>query len=402
MVTVVDSKTPIKSPFDILTSQEENGEGEIYNIPIRKIFEKVPKPTELEPVNNGGDSQSNLQKVKINKVIPKREIIIPREALNYIEKLILDKRPLKSLRFDLEEALTLEDVVKIISDSKLLSSVEKQDMLRLLGYKNINIDNENLEKELSLAREEYVSLFGHHTRKTLAHKKNFKELITEFGVDREMPKREEPKTLREARINYENYIKIKKENMGEGTLNFVLSEAEEVTKKINKIIMPGASPYIEKLNRVWSRSDNSSSIDFLLAGLDISKKSIDPNPVFAGFRAGEDEKLGKIEKKIENWLVEKTPVQNITKEAESTGPKEEAFPFEFKGKKLEVIKEGVDGSFTIRVIFEGKDIAIGELTKKGLNIELKPEYKAGWFFVKTPEEVAFKEKVMPFLKTLKV
>ncbi|MFZ2521936.1 MAG: hypothetical protein WAX44_02315 [Minisyncoccia bacterium] len=420
MVTTTDLKKPIPSPFDILTSQTEKVEksetSDIYNIPIKKIFDSVPKPTELEPLMGADGSQ----KIPINKkTSPKKSFFVPQIALDFVESLIRNNRPLKSLRFDLEESNSIEEALEHIDDSKLLLISEKQDLLKILGFEDKSPEAEViLDEELAKARKNYISLQGPYIRKNQIHKESYAKIMADFGVEKEMPKRDVPKEVMEARLEYEDLKLRKKGLLGENSTEFIVTEQEFFSDELFKIVKPEASPYISKLSNIWNHSENDSSIDFLLLDIDFLKKTESQEAVFEGLRTEinltttevspilankveNDTILAKRAENAENLPVENFSVQKEVFEQESASPKEEVFPSEYEGNQIKVIKEGIDDTFIIRVTFNDKDIALGEIVKNNLKIKLKPEFKAGWFYVKTPEERAFKEKILPFLKTLK-
>ena len=392
MVTTVSSSKPVKSPFDILNSQLEKDSDAVdqINVPIKKIFDDVLKPTELAPLTNN-EAKKVLSKTTTNQ----KSFLAPQEVIIYLERLIFEKRPLKSLKFDIEESGSIEDVAKLLADSKLLSVVEKQDMLKIIGLENfLSGASESLNQELTVARKYYISFLGPYIRKSRIDKEGYQKLMADLGVKKEMPKRNEPKELTLARSEYENLKHRIRETISENRVESDLSEAETFSSELIKIVKPEAILLPEKLFTVWDRSINNKTIDFLLAEKEILPKKesvIQKN----------DDSIPEVSKISINPPVENSSIQKEVYEIESTNPKEEKFPSEYEGNNVLVIRVKGEKADSIRVLFNEKEIALGGISKKGLEISIKPEFKAGWLFAKTPEERAFKKKILPFLKTFK-
>lgn len=99
---------------------------------------------------------------------------------------------------------------------------------------------------------------------------------------------------------------------------------------------------------------------------------------------------------------------DFTEKTEETGkediknPLEQGVKIEYKDSPVQVVREGIIGSNgnIVRVIYRGKEIAKGFLTKNGPDVSVKKEFKASFIFPATDEERAF-EKAFEYIKTLK-
>jgi hypothetical protein len=86
--------------------------------------------------------------------------------------------------------------------------------------------------------------------------------------------------------------------------------------------------------------------------------------------------------------------------AETSPLAQNVFPTDFDGKKLEVMHSFPDNANQIKVFYDGKEIAVGEATKKGGVVKIKKEYKSGFLLAATIEEKALKH-AQTIIKTLK-
>lgn len=123
------------------------------------------------------------------------------------------------------------------------------------------------------------------------------------------------------------------------------------------------------------------------------------------------EALNNFVPKNDELVVEKSPEEsqsgNVAKNApvDSTIAEEpqnpqNVFPTEYEGKSLEV-QHGFPGKPNeIRVFYDNKEIAVGEVTRDGGKIKVKKEFKSGFLLADTIEERALKH-ARTIIKTLK-
>lgn len=499
---------PIKSPFDILNAQVGSAQNasdpqDEFKIPIKKVFDNLPKPTELEPipvVARTGDTAGSTSTVHFKA---------PRESLDFLDELIIkNKRPLKALRFDVSESSSKDEIVKFINQTSLLIQVEKNKLIELLGGEhtvkpvvggNPALPNDPLlptepavvlpeivhpEKTLPMvqevtmdeARRDYTDLLAPYLRKINIDKKNFEKLMAEFGVNKKMPKKDEPLDLVRAKEEYLNTKNAKIKNIApeSSLLEFNLGETSDFREELISKLDPKISKFSVRAGQLWDKapsSANDQSTSFLLEDVEFAITTKLPEEVkFEGLRNTEpyvpqevkqvqpvaqvvapvtvekavpkpepqvlpqvdvqktvepEQQPQKVEQKAqifeepvlrpviqtpimeefpesaENKAVENSTLQKEMLIAESLNSNIETFPSEFEGKSIVVTRGEAGNSNAVKVEFDGKEIAKGEIKKNGPKIKIKPEFKASWFHVKTLEQRAFDEKVFPFLKTFK-
>ena len=190
-----------KSFLDILQTQIDP----IIQIPIKKIgFDKVKKPTELEPYDIEKENKFALHGKKKEKTL--KPFSTPKPVIEYIVSLIKDKKlPLKALKWELEESTSIEEAHEHITRSKVLSTDDMKQADNLLGfhsYKALNIDPDDLNNKIIEAKQDYLNLLKEHGEVVSQKQVSFGKIMQSLGVEREMPNHPESPELSQARNEY--------------------------------------------------------------------------------------------------------------------------------------------------------------------------------------------------------
>ncbi len=106
--------------------------------------------------------------------------------------------------------------------------------IKTLSAKNTfsQMTSANLEKDLVSSREDYAELLALQQKKIEADKEKYKQLIANFNVEREMPKKEEPKELVLARLKYMGLLDKKRLGSKQDEITIDLEENKRLEELI--------------------------------------------------------------------------------------------------------------------------------------------------------------------------
>ena len=370
--------------FDILKSQTEQSRKSVR-------FEDIPKPTELPPLPPSAvatEKKSNTSILGVKENQEKMEkFIVPKPLSEYINKLIKGGRKLKVLAFDVEEAISEEQVKNILYtklQSGLINESEKKEMFNLLTNSKGIVESKKQEMPaMSEAKNEAVKLYVEE-------------------------KDEHPVRSRRKKISVlQNMHGI-------------------VVEKVGETHTPVEKSIIDKSNKLWKGTNREMeiSLQFLKDGsIDFYKEPevVTVTPPIRSFdgilRKQVKEPIKEVAKEqakeievLETPAVspivppekttEKAAEKSIEKPKGKTEEKTEVktgsntLALDFQGKTVEVVRKENE----LTVVYDGKEIAKGTMTVKGPEIKINKEFKAGFLFAKTNEEKAF-EKALLLIKT---
>ncbi|MFZ2523034.1 MAG: hypothetical protein WAW92_01470 [Minisyncoccia bacterium] len=508
---MISSQGSNTADFDVLNSQKGEVDSAVHVIKIRNIqdagFQKIQKPTELEPIAVPGvDTSTDVEEPK-----PESNYKVPKEIVDYIDQLIVKKKlPLRTLKFDIEFSNSKKEVARILADhAEKIGNIDLDDLNKL--YEMISLTGQDeahnvsevvtennqeipgivdevegsaldttvnllsvpqaapqVEKtpitpaDLSILRASYVLQLVSYRRKVINDSKVFQMMMSNLGAEKNMPNRPEPVELLHAREEYQNAhgeLVHGLDGSIDETTKFVEAETGSLAPKAQQRIRRGLSMFDNYTNATQiSEAMLSSSISMvgsiidpnsyegmrtekvviqmpqLVASVPASEKIVDSvikeevPTVEVKQIVPEDTQDLKVEnivpvevelvqeptnfipKKVETKqeseiIVQKTPetvqtapVDSIV--AESPVTPQNVFPTEFEGKKLEV-QHGFPGKPNeIRVFYDGKEIATGEVTTSGSKTKIIKEFKSGWLLADTEEEKALKHAQI-IIKTLR-
>lgn len=369
-----------ETSFGVLDSQREaNAEA----FPGDDLFRKMKKPTDIDLSSFSKSEQK--QNTNTSKIFQKKEISkfkVHPEVINYIDNLILtEKLPLKTLRFDINESVSNEEVIKYILDSKILTQKHKDEILSLIGFKkseeldfvtkpeNTSINKDDLVNDLEKLRAEYVEELVPYLEKITRDKKVFLGLMSQFGEKREMPEKDLPKSLVSVKNEYFNVRKKYSKTFE----NFdALEDLSEVENMREAVLSHLSDSVKEKLNKSEKNFDKVIG-DFSIAlsfDLDLLPQT---ESTFDGLRVREDGF---------------TPAVSLQNPSEDVSKKESSL--EFDGRKIVVTGTTVDGQVVVKVFWGGVEIAKGSFTPKGPKVKINSEFKHGFLMADTKEEQALK------------
>ncbi len=312
--------------------------------------------------------------------------------------------------------------------------------------------------DLSILRSSYVAELVAYRKKMREASKLFEMMVSNLGGKRDMPRKPEPVELIKAR---EEYLSARN-NLIAG-FDAGVDEAIRVVEAETGKVSPKAQRMTHKAIALFDSYESATQISYAILSRDLGMISsiVEPKP-FEGMRTEkvvevtpqvepshevlikeenqpealekkeipvvQDEKVEKVEnivpievelvqeptnfvpKKEQN--VEEKPAEPAKTEivpenapvdisiAELPVTPQNIFPTEFEDKKLEV-QHGFPGKPNeIKVFYDGKEIATGEVTKDGGKVKIKKDFKSGWLLVDTQEERALKY-AMTIIETLK-
>lgn len=412
----------MKNSFDVLHSQTEEKSDDWNHVPIRKIrFEDIKKPTDNLDLSEISDEKIENRNIDTETKHKEKEFSTPKPLLDYLNGLIASNRPLKSLEFDVREAGSLDEVERYLSHSKLTPK-ETEEALSLIGRtlsktemhkSEINTEKKvlevkkeekaeekeestsvkDLEAQLSESRKEYAEFFVPYTREVKSKRASYAKLMESLGANKAMPLPNEPRELTYAR---EEYFKIRNKNkevLGKTDKLDDIKEIEKLRDEIIALLPEYIGKVAEKGLKLWDKiSAQDNIVTTALIG-DVSLLSYTPLPKFEGTRP---EKTDLVKEKIEEGQIK--PLETKTPADSTEGF---VFPLVFDGKELKVIREDKEDPEIIRVIFDGKEIAKGFMTKKGPLIKVAARYKAGFLLAPTIEQRAF-DHAFAIIKTFKL
>jgi hypothetical protein len=445
--------------FDVLTSQV--GDGYTHKVPIHKIgespFNKVVQPTEILPNSNDESEEVNT------KIESSEDFSVPKALLDYLDTLIVKKKlPLRTLRFDIEFSKSKQEVAgHLQTQAEKIGNIETEDLDKLFGFIGYGRQSdesqsfshkENIEDsivpeaqietqgtevpievreevvesaptvDLTGLRQEFSKLKIEHRRKLGNDKTVYKRMMSGLGADREMPVRPEPQELVDIRNEY--ITARRKANLSlEGNLqesqSLIDAEAELLSESSRARISKALSlidyyPNISQFGEAIMLAD-SSSVEKIIDpvsydGMRVEGEAVQPEVQALEIQQTEPEKVTVVEpepeivKNIEQQsaeVVEEPVLSPVDSTIAETSPlAQNVFPTDFDGKKLEVMHSFPDNANQIKVFYDGKEIAVGEATKKGGVVKIKKEYKSGFLLAATIEEKALKH-AQTIIKTLK-
>ncbi|MFZ2621164.1 MAG: hypothetical protein WAX85_01560 [Minisyncoccia bacterium] len=364
-------------PFDVLDSQRDPNHrgGGATRIKIR--FEKLRKPTELEPLYEEKIKDKKPVETIITALKKAREeeperFKAPRVLVSHINKLVLGGRKLKALAFDIEEATSTDEIRKILNskfEKDLITKNERDEMLTLLDdsrtgdQKEETVTPEKLQEEVTTVQPEII------------------ENIPEEG--------------------HPLQIKRKKIDMLKNSYGIVIEHVGGTHSQLEQRI-------IDKSNALWKGNDRDVTVaSFLMSGeVQNFEKQPEIKPVFEQSvdipvvnTTEQEVKDGpEIKQETSELSTGAIEVKKEDKTEKASTREEETSPVEFEGKNVQIVRRGKN---SIKVLFDGKEIAIGLITSKGPSIKIKNEFKAGWLFAPTDAERAF-QKALKLIKTFKI
>ncbi len=92
--------------------------------------------------------------------------------------------------------------------------------------------NSSLEEDLQEARNEYAMLLADHIKKVEEDKIKFKNLMSEFGVEKAMPVKEEPNFIKVARAKYLALLAKKRAGSKQDQISFDSDEKSKLEDEI--------------------------------------------------------------------------------------------------------------------------------------------------------------------------
>ena len=417
-----------KAYLDALHSQTDNPE---HRIPITKIT-KIRDFSEIQKKPTDIDLSELEEKTERSE---EKKFSVPQPLLDKLEELVKEGHQLRSLKFDIEESLSVDEIVKRLSSSTLLTPKETEELLTLVWYtknktqifeqekeKITQVESvEDLDEKLARTRGDFVELFVPYIKSIDDKKIAYAKLILNLKENSPMPTLDEPKELVLARREYLEVRKQKRE-LSEDKDLFDIEETAILRAEIWKLTSERVGMIIEKGAKNWSRSqDNENASLALLEDLGFLVHPIPaPVPVYSGFRPSPEE-LKKAEEVIEIKPEEIIPVaqvipvietqqarspelvpevkaeqvqaQEVVKEETISSPDvipEFIVPIPFGEKEIKVCRGSGDDMSIIRVLLNDVEIAKGKITNKGSEIKIHKNFEHTFMMADTEEEKALK------------
>ncbi len=386
-------------------------------VPIKIIgFEAMAKPTELPPLETEQDKKIEKQFSEPAPLPPKEQkekkdatFSAPGPVLDYLKKISVDRANVKNLIWDITDRASMEEVVKIISNSTLITPLETRDVLSLLGIRPgvvaRNTETEpsiDLDRKLIKARENYIKLLGPYLENAKKNKDVFRRLMESLGGVRSMPQKDEPSELIAARDEYYRTRRDKRESLGPGP-EFDLGEIEMIRRELVRS-SPRSERIIIKAEKTWGNLDEGSADDLSVAlNHDFnlfSPENLSPS-TFSGLRVNEAVPAAPEPEVVSTSIINQPESFKAgNEEGVVSLPQSETIPIEFEGHKGEIIKEMDGETVVIKITCDGVEIARGTMTKKGPDVKLDKKYKAGFLFAKTVQQQVF-ERAWILIKNLR-
>ena len=434
---------PKKGHFDVLHSQTEEGADVEHRIPIKIDFANIPKPTELEPLRPKPDRIDINPKMGIKLERPveqereteaEEKFAVPAALIAYLDRLIIKgKRPLKGLKFDVEESSSVDEIVHHLSYSDLITPEETEEMLAMAGHsaskteihreikddvekdakQNTRATNvkseeiEDLDQKLSRARLEYAQQLVPYLEAIRSKRSLYLKLMSDLGVSKDMPLKDKPRELVDARKEYLEIRKKKKESLQGGDIAYDIEEISLLRREILNMLPSHTQEVVGKGIKGWDkipRQDNTKVLTALADNLTFLSYTPPPEaPAYEGLRVKPED---FIEKKTMPKVAEEIKPEVLTTglssetKTEKLSSNEVVFPLDFEGKRLEVVRGGKENPKMVRVVLNGEEIASGTITDRGPDIKIDTRFKAGFLLAETEQERAFK-KALSIMNTLK-
>ncbi len=394
--------------LDILHRQADGPE---YKIPIKKIdFRTLRKPTDIDPLPQEKEAISPEEKsgVIFESTVSSQSYKTPNKLIEYINILIKENRPLKGLRWDIEEAKSLDEIVSRLTKTNLLSKEECDEAISCCQYPNKEIklhvaytDPHHESTDLTLARKEYVEALVPYLKKLEEKKISYRKLMQGLGAQKDMPLPGEPKELVNARNDYYKARNKDKKSSGQIEKIYDIMEVSNLRQEILALQSERTQIFIDRANKKWekiSRIDNVNVLTALLSDLTFLSYVPPKDENYVGLRP---EKIN-IQEVIEEKPVETKSEVVEEKQEPKADHAIQISNLTFDDKPLQVILNTDAEPQTIQVIFNDNEIASGTLTRKGPSIKVHSRYKAGFLLAKTMEEKAFENANSLIIKNFKI
>jgi hypothetical protein len=292
----------------------------------------------LNPKQYTEEKEEEGRKVEINKDVEeglykmssglgREEISVPFSLQKYIESLIKNGRALRSFKefyFDSKKTKAKwRDILARYHDAGGFGNEEYTKALKLLdgedetefavekeskiNLKKITAERqapnveENLDGKLEVSRAKYVAEYIDWKNKNRTKKIKYARLLSDLGVDKQLPTQEEPKDLLNARESWLSVRKAKSEREVR-KLDFIESEYDLVSSLIKTSLPPKERSAFEKSQVSWNKLSPAQkmalSVSLLASDTTFGNLGLSSVGTFVGFRSP------KIE--IENFVTNPT------------------------------------------------------------------------------------------------
>ncbi len=340
-------------PFGVLDTQT----GDEYKgnrIPIR--FEDIKKPTEnLDlstvkteesqlPVKPDAVPATNTQKKVVNT------FTLPPLLTAYITRLVGLNPKLKVFEFDVKFAGSNDEIRKLVNAefaSGLITEKEKTDILRFLA--------EDLKIEVAPVVP-IAPTIPVVVPVTVPEEKVVQEVKTEVVpiipiVPVVVPEEKIPEKIEmPVELAPEVTMDVKPVVSKEEKLENLKNNHGIVIESVKPALKSLGDSIVDKSNNLWKGNEVDMRVSHALLGLDEAE---------------------------------------IPEKAIKTAVLQEVFPLEFNGKPLQVVRGDDSGNAnSVTVLLDGKEIAKGSVTAKGVDIKIDKAFKAGFLMGPTPEQQA--------------
>jgi hypothetical protein len=429
-----------KPPLDVLRRQTHD-DSSANHIPVKKMgdlgFGNVKKPTEIIPEKNIAQvAPAELKTAETKQV---NIFVPPSELVRYLKELMVrDGKRLYLLFFDIQYSSSIEEIIGYIQNKDLgLTEEERVKALGLIGYsemkapatvsevpeekteekqeENTEGNTEEKPKEEIEKKEESVSTYHaaitlEDARKNFAtesaaylskvkfEKENFAKMMESLGGSKEMPRKDEPEELSEAKKDYFDLRKKSLDLSSDKDL-FLMDELlllqEEMIKQEPEKFQKIASKGFKKWNTLISDS-NANAVSLLLGSFDA--QAIPEGEV----SIQQGNKVVEVKNEEVVLKAEETPkVEPEIRPKLEAAPTAKSFNTEFNGNKIVILYSTSNEGGQVTVFYGGQEIGSGVVSGGKPKLKVEDKYKTSFFLEDSEEEKALKVATN-FIKKLKL